>query len=82
MTVSEKGFEPARVTARSGTATRITFVRTSEATCATEVAIPSLKIKRPLPLNQEVTVEFTAPKTGEIEFACGMGMLRGTIVVQ
>jgi plastocyanin domain-containing protein len=57
-------------------------VRTSDATCATEVVVPSLKIKRALPLNQPVTLEFTPQKTGDIEFVCGMGMLRGTIVVQ
>jgi plastocyanin len=82
VTVSDQGFQPARVTVRSGTPTRITFVRTSDATCATEVAVPSLKIKRALPLNQAVTLEFTPEKTGDIEFVCGMNMLRGTIVVQ
>ena len=82
VTVSDQGFQPARVSVRPGATARITFVRTSDATCATEVAIPSLKIKRALPLNQPVTVEFTPQKTGDVEFACGMGMLRGTIVVQ
>jgi len=47
----------------------------------TEVTIPSLNIKRALPLNQPVDVEFT-PAKGEIGFVCGMGMLKGTIVVQ
>jgi plastocyanin domain-containing protein len=44
--------------------------------------IPTLNIKRPLPLNQPVTVEFTPRKTGNVDFVCGMEMLRGTIVVQ
>jgi len=29
-----------------------------------------------------VTVEFTPDKVGEIAFACGLNMLRGTVVVQ
>jgi plastocyanin len=82
VTVSEQGYQPARVSVRAGAVARITFVRTSDATCGTEVAIPALKIKRALPLNQPVTVELTPQKTGEVEFVCGMGMLRGTIVVQ
>jgi RND family efflux transporter MFP subunit len=82
VTVSEQGFHPARVPVRSGAPARITFVRTSDATCATEVMIPTLNIKRLLPLNQPVTVEFTPQKTGNVEFVCGTGMLRGTIVVQ
>jgi membrane fusion protein, heavy metal efflux system len=80
--VSEKGFEPARVTVRSGVPARITFVRTSDVTCATEVVIPAFNIKRALPLNQPVTVEFTPQKTGDVEFTCGMQMFKGTVVVQ
>jgi RND family efflux transporter MFP subunit len=82
VTVSDKGFEPNRVTVRAGVPARITFVRTVEATCATEVTLPAMKIKRPLPLNQPVDVEFTPEKTGDIEFACGMNMLKGTIVIK
>jgi cobalt-zinc-cadmium efflux system membrane fusion protein len=80
--VSEKGFEPARVPVRSGVPARITFVRTTDATCATEVLIPALNITRALPLNQPVTVEFTPQKTGDVEFTCGMRMFKGTVVVQ
>ena len=80
--VNEQGFEPAKVALRAGTPARLTFVRTTDKTCATEVVFPSLKIKRGLPLNEPVQIEFMPAKTGEIAFACGMGMLRGTIVVQ
>jgi membrane fusion protein, heavy metal efflux system len=80
--VSDKGFEPARVSVRAGVPTRLTFVRTTDATCATEVVVPSLKIKRALPLNQPVEIEFTPEKPGDIAFACGMGMFSGTLVVQ
>ena len=76
------GFDPAKLTLRAGTVAKLTFVRTSAETCATDVAIPSLKIKQALPLNQPVVVEFTPAKAGGIEFACGMGMLKGTIVVE
>jgi plastocyanin len=80
--VSEQGFEPARITLRAGTLARITFVRTTDNTCGTEVVFPSLNIKRALPLNEPVIVEFTPSSTGDIAFACGMNMLSGTIVVQ
>ena len=49
--MSEKGYEPATVTLRAGTPARITFVRTTDKTCGTEVVFPSLNIKRALPLN-------------------------------
>ena len=80
--VSEKGYEPATVTLRAGTPARVTFVRTTDKTCGTEVVFPSLNIKRALPLNEPVVIEFTPAKSGDIAFACGMNMLHGTVVVQ
>jgi cobalt-zinc-cadmium efflux system membrane fusion protein len=80
--VSEKGYEPATVTLRGGTPARITFVRTTEKTCGTEIVFPSLKIKRALPLNETVVIEFTPTKSGDVAFACGMNMLHGTVVVR
>ena len=80
--VGEKGYEPARVSLRAGTPAQITFVRTTDQTCGTEVVFPSLKIKRALPLNEPVVIAFTPSKTGEISFVCGMNMLRGTVAVQ
>ena len=80
--VSEQGYEPAKVTLRAGTPARITFLRTTEKTCGTEVVFSSLNINRALPLNEPVVIEFTPAKSGDIAFACGMNMLHGTIVVQ
>ena len=79
--VTDAGFEPQRVTLRAGVPARVTFTRTSDKTCATAVVFASLNIRHDLPLNTPVAVEFTPSKTGEIPFACGMNMLKGTIVV-
>ena len=82
VTVTEASFDPQRLTLRAGVPARVTFIRTSDKTCATSVVFASLNIRRDLPLNQPVTIEFTPDKAGEIAFACGMNMLRGTVVVQ
>jgi cobalt-zinc-cadmium efflux system membrane fusion protein len=79
--VGKDGFSPAKLTLKSGTPAKLTFVRTTNETCATEVAFASLKIKRALPLNQPVVIEFTPAKGKDIEFACGMAMFKGAIVV-
>lgn len=60
----------------------VTFVRTTDKTCGTEVVFPSLGIKRALPLNEAVIIEITPEKGGPIEFACGMNMLRRSVVVE
>ena len=80
--VTEKGFEPDRVSLRAGSPVRLTFVRTTDKTCATEVVLPSLNVKRALPLNEPVAIEFTPARTGDVAFACGMNMLKGVIVVR
>jgi len=80
--VTEQGFQPSSVTVRANVPAKITFLRQTDQTCATEVAIPDYNIKRALPLNQPVVVEFTPKKTGEVTFMCGMNMFRGKVVVQ
>jgi membrane fusion protein, heavy metal efflux system len=80
--VNEKGFEPARVALRAGIPARLTFVRTTDQTCATEVVFASLYVRKQLPLNQAATIEFTPDKRGEIGFSCGINMFKGTIAVQ
>lgn len=82
VTLNEKGYQPASFRLRAGIPARVTFVRKVEATCGTEVLLPEYSIKRELPLNVPVTVEFAPAKTGELKFACGMDMLRGKILVK
>lgn len=82
VTVTEASFDPQRITVRAGIPARITFTRTTDKTCATAVVFTSLNIRRELPLNEPVTIDFTPDEAGEIAFACGMNMLRGTVVVQ
>ena len=80
--VTEKGYEPDSVTVRAGKAARITFVRTTDKTCGTEVVFPSLNIRHALPLNQPVVIEVPPRAAGDLTFVCGMDMLRGNVVVQ
>ena len=80
--VGDTSFEPSRLTLRAGVPARLTFTRTSDKTCATSVVVPSLRVKKELPLNQPVTIEFTPGQAGEIAFACGMNMLHGTLIVR
>ena len=79
--ITERGYEPYIVKVRRGVRSRITFVRTTDATCATEVVFPELGIKRDLPLNQPVVITFTPRKKGEFTFTCGMKMMRGKLIV-
>lgn len=80
--VTEKGFEPSTIRLKPNTPAQLTFVRQTDKTCATSVAIPEYKVSRELPLNKPVVIEFTPRSTGEFTFACGMGMLKGQVIVE
>ena len=82
VSLTKDGYKPASVTVSKGTPVRLTFVRQVEQTCGTEVVIATLNIRRDLPLNEPVVVEFTPDKPGTISFACGMNMLHGKIIVK
>jgi plastocyanin domain-containing protein len=79
--VTDKGFEPSSLKLKAGAPAKVTFVRKTDATCAKEVVIKEYNINRKLPLNEPVTVEFT-PRKGEFTFACGMGMIKGKLIVE
>lgn len=80
--LTDQGYQPASLKLRRGVPARVTFTRKVSATCATEIMIPDYAIRRALPLNEPVVVEFTPNKAGTFDFACGMGMLRGTMMVR
>jgi plastocyanin domain-containing protein len=61
---------------------RLVFDRQETAGCSEEVVIPDFGVRRFLPPHQRTTVEFTPTEPGRFEFTCGMGMLRGAVVVE
>jgi plastocyanin domain-containing protein len=80
--ISEKGYEPGSLKLKRGVPAKITFLRTTDRTCGTEIVIPAYGINKPLPLNEKVLVSFTPTKTGEYGFTCGMDMMRGKLIIQ
>jgi plastocyanin domain-containing protein len=80
--LTEKGFEPDNVKLRVGQPTKLIFMRKVQRTCATEVLLTDYNIKRDLPLNSPVAIEFTPKKTGTLSFSCGMNMIKGSLIVQ
>src|SRR2546423_5420081 len=57
--LTERGYEPARIRLRRGVPARVTFTRKVSATCGKEIVLPDYGIRRDLPLNEPVVVEFT-----------------------
>jgi plastocyanin domain-containing protein len=84
VTASEHGFSPPSLKLTQGgpgSHASVTFVRTTDKTCATEVVFPDLKIEQKLPLNQVVSIEVPTDSARTLTFQCGMAMYKGALVV-
>lgn len=78
----EGGYSPSRVRIRAGQPARLVFDRREESSCSEEVVIPDLGVRRFLPAHQRTGVDLPPARAGTYEFTCGMGMLRGSLVVE
>lgn len=82
VSVTEDGFEPSRIEVKHDQPVTLLVTRKTDQTCATEIVVPSRGITQSLPLNETVRVALGPLKTGEVAFACGMDMEKGTIAVR
>ncbi|MGI9107181.1 MAG: cupredoxin domain-containing protein [Pyrinomonadaceae bacterium] len=81
VTVSEKGYEPSRIEVKKGQPVKLAFYRKDANNCGGEVVFPATKMRRKLPVGKTTVVELTPQNSGELAFTCGMGMMRGALVV-
>lgn len=82
LAVTKKGFVPDKIKVKKGEPLRLLVTRKTEQTCATEIEIEDTKISQDLPLNKEVEVDYTPTKSGEVRYACSMGMVSGVLLVE
>jgi plastocyanin domain-containing protein len=82
MTVTKKGFVPAELKVKKGQPLHLLITRKTDETCATEIEIENTKISTDLPLNKQVAVDYTPTTSGEIHYACSMGMISGVLLVE
>lgn len=78
----EKGFHPSSLELKKGGPGQVTFMRTSDKTCAKEIISKELDINKELPLNKAVTVDIPTDKDRTITFTCGMGMFESRMVIR
>lgn len=81
ITVSKSGFSPSSIEAEAGHKVNLVFNRADKDNCGSVVVFPKLKIRKNLPVGKDVIVSFTPTTSGSISFSCGMGMMKGKIVV-
>jgi len=76
------GYEPDVIVVKKGIPVRLNFYRDETADCSDTIVFGDFNIRKPLPAFKTTTIEFTPEKEGEYEFTCGMGMLKGKLIVR
>lgn len=76
------GYDPAVLRVKRGVPLSITFDRKETSSCSEEIVLPDFGVKRFLPAFQQTTIDIVPDTVGTFAYTCGMGMLRGEIVVE
>lgn len=79
--VDKSGFSPSSIDAEAGHKLNLVFNRADKNNCGSTVVFAKQKIRKALPVGKDVVVSITPTESGQITFACGMGMYKGSIVV-
>lgn len=75
-------YSPATIHLKKGVRTTLNFHRDEDSRCTEEIIIKDFGIRKKLAAWKTTTIELTPDRTGEFQFACGMDMAHGTIVVE
>ncbi|MFQ5800043.1 MAG: cupredoxin domain-containing protein, partial [Bacteroidota bacterium] len=76
------GYSPDVIVVEAGKPTRLNFHREETALCSEQVIFPAFNKQATLTPFKTVSIELTPEKPGEYDFQCGMGMLRGKLIVE
>ena len=83
VTVTVKGgYSPDAIRVRQGVPVRLTFDRQEAGECTSKVVLPDFQVSAGLPAFGAATIEVTPTEVGEYEFACGMNMIHGKLIVE
>ncbi|HUQ84874.1 MAG TPA: cupredoxin domain-containing protein [Candidatus Limnocylindrales bacterium] len=75
------GYSPTVISIPKGKSTTLNFIRRDPSSCLEEVVLSDFKIKKYLPLNKTIPITITPKEIGEFDYACGMNMFHGKIIV-
>lgn len=80
--VVKGGYSPSTVVFKKGVPARLNFDMQDHTACLSHVVFSSLGVDKDLTKQKTTTVNIPTDKAGEINFACGMDMFHGKVVVK
>jgi Cu+-exporting ATPase len=76
------GYVPNLIRVTQGVPLRLVFDRQENSDCTSRVVFPDFAVSKSLAAFGKTAVELLPADAGEFEFACGMNMIHGTLVVE
>ena len=80
--VVKGGYEPEVLYLKQGGPAEVTFKMEDKTACLSHLVFPSLGVDKDLSKEKLAKVQIPTDKAGEIDYACGMDMFHGKIVVR
>jgi P-type Cu+ transporter len=80
--VVQGAYAPNIIRARQGVPLQITFDRREGGECTSQVVFPDSRASYDLPAFKKTTVTIPTDRAGESDFACGMNMVHGKLIIE
>lgn len=77
--VTDKGYEPAQLTAKPGEKLVLVFLATDAMGCCDAIIVPQVNASGTVTKDKPLEIPVTMPASGKLVFACSMTMCRGEI---
>ncbi|HMQ96346.1 MAG TPA: cupredoxin domain-containing protein [Candidatus Saccharibacteria bacterium] len=76
------GYTPNTVVLQQGVPASIVFDRKDPSGCFSYVVFPDFGINEELPVGEQHSIDIDTSKPGEYQYACGMNMFHGKVVIK
>ncbi|MDY3702897.1 MAG: cupredoxin domain-containing protein [Limosilactobacillus coleohominis] len=80
--VVKGGYSPSTVVLKKGVPATLNFDMKDSTACLSHIVFDKLGIDRDLTKQAQTSIEIPTDQAGEIDFACGMNMFHGKVVVK
>lgn len=80
--IVDGGYTPKVVVLKQGVPANIVFHRKDPSGCFNEVMFPDFGIHETLPVNKQHPIKIDTSNPGEYQYACGMNMFHGKVIIK
>lgn len=76
------GYSPEVITLKKGIPATINFTRKDASSCLDRVVFSDFGINKELPQNEQQSIQIDTSEAGEYQWACGMDMFHGKLIIK